>query len=74
MLELEIPVIAVVVAVAVRTVALAKPLAEPRDVGEGDSEVIAVIDADTVAVLLIIDETVSEAVAPVTEPAVMSTR
>lgn len=82
MLELERPVIDVVVPAAVRTaaldsavlMALAEPLPEPRDVGEGDAEVVAVIGADTAAVLLIIAETLSEAVAPVTEPAVMSTR
>lgn len=80
-LELEMPVIDVAVPVALRIVALesavlialAEPSLEPRDVGEGDSEVIAVIETDA-AVVLIGDETVSEAVTPVTEPAVISTR
>ena len=70
-----------VVPVAVRTdvlesavlISLAEPFLEPLEGGERSSEVVAVTDADTAAVL-VISETVSEAVPPIKEPAMISTR
>ena len=81
MLGLGIPVIDVDIPVVVRTdvldsavlIAFAEPPLEPPDGGERSSEVITAIDAD-IAAVLIVSGPVSEAPAPVTEPAVISTR
>lgn len=81
MLGLGIPVIDVDIPVVVRTdvldsavlIAFAEPPLEPPDGGERSSEVITAIDAD-IAAVLIVSEPLSEAPAPVTEPAVISTR
>lgn len=74
-LELERPVIDAMILVAVRLDVLesAEPSLEPRDEGKRSPEVIAGADADTTAVV-VTGEAVSEPAAPVTEPAVMSTR
>lgn len=80
-LELEIAFIDVMAPVTVALdllesallVASAEPSFEPWNGGERRSEVIAGIDADAIAVF-ITGEDVSEVAAPVTEPAVISTR
>lgn len=80
-LGLGIPVIDVDIPVVVRPdvldsavpIAFAEPPLEPPDGGERSSEVITAIDAD-IAAVLIVREPLSEAPAPVTEPAVISTR
>lgn len=80
-LELERPVIDAMILVAVRLdvlesavlVASTEPSLEPRDGGKRSPEVIAGTGADTTAVV-VTGEPVSEPAAPVTEPAVISTR
>lgn len=79
--ELDRPVIDAVAPVAVRVdslesavlVASAERSIEPRNGGKRSSEVIARIDADIGAVV-VPGEAVSDVAAPVTEPAVISTR
>lgn len=81
-LELGTPVIDVVAPVTVALdliesavlVASAEPTFEPRNGGERRSEVIAGLAADAVEVVITGEADSEAATAPVTEPAVISTR